>query len=131
MKDGTVLCNAGHFNVEICIPELEQISSSVTQSRKDITCYEMSNGKRLYLLGEGRLVNLACGDGHPAEIMDMSFAVQAYAALYILQHYLELEQKVIDIPEEIDNKIAMMKLKSLGIAIDELTEEQKRYINSW
>ena len=80
---------------------------------------------------EGRLVNLACGDGHPAEIMDMSFAVQAYAALYILQHYLELEQKVIDIPEEIDNKIAMMKLKSLGIAIDELTEEQKRYINSW
>ncbi len=131
MKDGAILCNAGHFNVEICIPELEQISSSITQSRKDIICYELNNEKSLYLLGEGRLVNLACGDGHPAEIMDMSFAVQAYAALYILQHYKELEPKVIDIPKQIDNKIAMMKLQSLGITIDELTEEQKKYINSW
>jgi len=131
MKDGAVLCNAGHFNVEICIPDLEELSRQVTETRKNITCYELNNGNRLYLLGEGRLVNLACGDGHPAEIMDMSFAVQAFAALYILEHRSELEPKVFEIPEEIDRKIAMMKLQSLGIKIDELTDEQKKYINSW
>jgi len=131
MKDGAVLCNAGHFNVEICIPDLEKLSRQVTETRKNITCYELNNGNRLYLLGEGRLVNLACGDGHPAEIMDMSFAVQAFAALYILEHRSELEPKVFEIPEEIDRKIAMMKLQSLGIKIDELTDEQKKYINSW
>ncbi|NLM10174.1 MAG: adenosylhomocysteinase [Clostridiaceae bacterium] len=131
MKDGAVLCNAGHFNVEICIPELEELSSNIHESRKNIACYEMDNGKKLYLLGEGRLVNLACGDGHPAEIMDMSFAVQAYAALYILNNHSELKPGVFEIPDEIDRKIAMMKLQSLGINIDELTEEQKNYINSW
>ena len=131
MKDGAVLCNAGHFNVEICIPELEELSSNIHESRKNIACYEMDNGKKLYLLGEGRLVNLACGDGHPAEIMDMSFAVQAYAALYILNNHSELKPRVFEIPDEIDRKIAMMKLQSLGINIDELTEEQKNYINSW
>jgi len=131
MKDGAVLCNAGHFNVEICIPDLEELSRNITESRKNITCYELYNGNKLYLLGEGRLVNLACGDGHPAEIMDMSFAVQAFAALYILEHHSELQPKVFEIPEEIDRKIAMMKLRSMGIKIDELTEEQKKYLNSW
>lgn len=131
MKDGAVLCNAGHFNVEICLPDLEELSSGISQSRKNITCYTMEDGRRLYLLGEGRLVNLACGDGHPAEIMDMSFAVQAYVAEYIVKHYKELKPGVFDIPAEIDSKISEMKLSSLGITIDRLTPEQEKYINSW
>ncbi|NLY19181.1 MAG: adenosylhomocysteinase [Clostridiaceae bacterium] len=131
MKDGAVLCNAGHFNVEICIPDLQELSSDISQSRKNITCYTTGGGRRLYLLGEGRLVNLACGDGHPAEIMDMSFAVQAYAAEYIINHHNELKPGVFEIPKEIDLKISEMKLQSLGITIDKLTPEQEKYINSW
>lgn len=131
MKDGAVLCNAGHFNVEICIPDLEDLSSEITQSRKNITCYTMKNGRRLYMLGEGRLVNLACGDGHPAEIMDMSFAVQAYASEYIAAHHEELKPGIFEIPWEIDSRISDMKLVSLGITIDKLTPEQEKYIHSW
>lgn len=131
MKNGAVLCNAGHFNVEICIPDLEDLSAEISQSRMNITCYKMKDGRELYLLGEGRLVNLACGDGHPAEIMDMSFAVQAYASEYIVMNYKELEPKVYDIPTEIDSRISEMKLKSLGVTIDRLTHEQEQYIYSW
>jgi adenosylhomocysteinase len=131
MKNGAVLCNAGHFDVEISLPDLESLAVSVTEARKNITGYTMKDGRVLYLLGEGRLVNLACSDGHPAEIMDMSFAVQAYAALYILKHHQELQPGVFNIPEEIDREIAFQKLSSLGIAIDTLTEEQKRYLQSW
>ncbi len=131
MKDGVVLCNAGHFNVEIWLPDLEEISKEITQSRKNICCYTLEDGRNLYVLGEGRLVNLACGDGHPAEIMDMSFAVQAYASVYILENRNSLRPGVFEIPEQIDMKIADMKLESLGIKIDKLTDEQKRYISGW
>lgn len=131
MKNGAILCNAGHFNVEISIPDLEDLSTDVREYRKNIMGYTMNDGRKLYLLGEGRLVNLACGDGHPAEIMDMSFAVQAMSSLYILEHKGSLEPKVFDIPAEIDEKIAKRKLESLGIKIDKLTEQQKQYLGSW
>jgi len=131
MKDGAVLCNAGHFNVEIWLPDLEEISRNISEARKNIKCYTLEDGRNLYVLGEGRLVNLACGDGHPAEIMDMSFAVQAYASVYILENRNALRPGVFEIPEHIDKKIAHLKLESLGIKIDRLTEEQERYINGW
>jgi len=131
MKDGAILCNAGHFNVEVSIPDLESLAADIRECRKNIVGYTMKDGRRLYLLGEGRLVNLACGDGHPAEIMDMSFAVQAMSALYILENRGRLKPGVFDIPPEIDEKISRLKLQSLGIEIDTLTEEQKRYLNSW
>ncbi|NLO40176.1 MAG: adenosylhomocysteinase [Ruminiclostridium sp.] len=131
MKNGAVMCNAGHFNVEVSLPDLEALCVEITESRKNIIGYTMKDGRTLYLLGEGRLVNLACGDGHPAEIMDMSFAVQAYAVLYIIENHLQLKPGVFNIPEEIDRKIAFQKLSSMGISIDRLTEEQERYIHSW
>lgn len=131
MKNGAILSNAGHFNVEICIPDLEAQSVSVEESRKNITGYLMADGRRIYLLGEGRLVNLACGDGHPAEIMDMSFAVQALSALYIVENHLALKPGVFSIPEAIDARISAMKLESLGIGIDRLTKEQQEYLGSW
>lgn len=131
MKDGAILCNAGHFNVEISIPDLESLSTDIREYRKNIMGYKMKDGRKLYLLGEGRLVNLACADGHPAEIMDMSFAVQAMSALYIMEHKGGLEPKVFDIPAEIDEKISKRKLESLGIKIDKLTEQQKKYLGSW
>ncbi|NLE23972.1 MAG: adenosylhomocysteinase [Clostridiaceae bacterium] len=131
MKNGAILCNAGHFNVEISIPDLESLSTDIREYRKNIMGYAMKDGRKLYLLGEGRLVNLACGDGHPAEIMDMSFAVQAMSALYIMEHKGSLEPKVFDIPAEIDEIISKRKLESLGIKIDILTEKQKKYLGSW
>ncbi len=131
MKDGAVLCNAGHFNVEVWLPDLEEISVEISQTRKNITGYTLEDGRRLNVLGEGRLVNLACGDGHPAEIMDMSFAVQAYAAEYILKNHRRLKPGVFDIPKQIDQKIAKEKLMCLGVKIDQLTAEQKQYIHSW
>jgi adenosylhomocysteinase len=131
MKDGAVLCNAGHFNVEVWIPELEELAVEIQESRRNITGYRMADGRWLYLLGEGRLVNLACGDGHPAEIMDMSFAVQALASLYISENRGKLPPRVFDIPAGIDERIAFMKLQSMGISIDSLTEDQKKYLSSW
>ncbi len=131
MKNGAILSNAGHFNVEICIPELEAQSVSIEESRKNITGYLMADGRRIYLLGEGRLVNLACGDGHPAEIMDMSFAVQALSALYIVENHSVLKPGVFSIPGAIDARIAAMKLESLGVGIDTLTEAQQEYLGSW
>lgn len=131
MKDGAVLCNAGHFNVEICIPELEELSKEIKEFRKNIMGYTLADGRTIYILGEGRLVNLACGDGHPAEIMDMSFAVQALSALYILENKGTLQPKVFNIPESIDNKIALRKLESMGIKIDTLSDDQKKYLGSW
>jgi adenosylhomocysteinase len=131
MKDGAILCNAGHFNVEISIPELESLSTDVREYRKNIMGYTLADGRTIYLLGEGRLVNLACGDGHPAEIMDMSFAVQAMSALYILENKGKLAPKVFNIPDDIDQKIAARKLESMGVRIDSLTDEQKKYLGSW
>ena len=131
MKNGAILCNAGHFNVEISIDDLEELAVEVIEQRKNITGYKMKDGRVINLLGEGRLVNLACGDGHPAEIMDLSFAVQCLSALYILENHKNLEKKVFDIPKEIDDKVAKMKLSSWGIEIDTLSEKQRSYLDSW
>ena len=131
MKDGAILCNAGHFDVEVCVPELEEMACEKKEQRKNIMGYKMEDGRWINLLAEGRLVNLAAGDGHPAEIMDMSFALQALSAKYVLENYEKLGNKVIDVPDEIDKRVALMKLKSWGIEIDELTEEQKKYLESW
>ena len=131
MKDGAILCNAGHFNVEINLPQLESLAVRIFPQRQNITGYEMADGKVISVLAEGRLVNLAAGDGHPAEIMDMSFAVQALCAEYIANNRDKLKAGVIDVPEEIDRKVALRKLKSWGTEIDVLTPEQESYINSW
>jgi len=131
MKDGAVVANSGHFNVEIDIPALEELSVSKRKIRDFVDEYKLKDGKRIYLLAEGRLVNLSAAEGHPASVMDMSFANQALSALYIKENGSNLERKVYRVPAEIDKRIAVMKLQSLGIDIDELTEEQKEYLNSW
>jgi len=131
MKDGAIFCNAGHFDCEISIPELEKLAVEKKEQRKNIMGYKMADGRWLNLLAEGRLVNLAAGDGHPAEIMDMSFTVQALSAQYMLQNYSDLGNNVIDVPAEIDKRIARMKLAAWGIEIDKLTETQDKYLNSW
>ncbi len=131
MKDGVILANAGHFDVEISKPDLESLAVEISNPRANITEYKLKDGRRLYLLAEGRLVNLAAADGHPAEIMDMSFALQAMAAKYIRDNHEKLEPKVYVLPREIDEMVARIKLKAMGIEIEELTEEQKRYLESW
>jgi len=131
MKDGAVLCNAGHFDVEVSRSDLEEICVSKKERRANITGYTLKNGNTLNLLAEGRLVNLAAGDGHPAEIMDLSFALQALSAKYLAGHYKTLERKVLDVPREIDNYVARAKLDSLSASIDTLTERQREYLDSW
>ena len=129
MKDGAVMANSGHFDLEINIPELEEVSESRTQVKPGIEEFKFADGKKLYLLGEGRLVNLACGDGHPAEIMDLSWGVQFFSALHIVENHDKLENKVYVLPEEVNAKIARIKLAALGIEIDELTPEQYAYLH--
>ncbi|MBM7854383.1 adenosylhomocysteinase [Desulfohalotomaculum tongense] len=131
MKDGAIMCNAGHFDVEVNKPHLNQMATGVRTVRRDIEEFTMPDGRKLYLLAEGRLVNLAAGDGHPAEIMDMSFALQALSAKYVLQNAGKLERCVYNVPKEIDDRVANIKLKSMGVEIDKLTPEQEKYINSW
>ncbi len=131
MKDGAILSNAGHFDIEINKPELEALSTSKRTVRKDIEEFVLEDGRKLYLLAEGRLVNLAAGDGHPAEIMDMTFALQAIALQYINEKYEEVGPKVVGVPYELDEKVARLKLEALGIDIDSLTEEQRQYLESW
>ena len=131
MKDGAILCNSGHFNVEIAIDALKNISRSRRIIRDFVEEYTLKNNKRLYLLGEGRLVNLAAAEGHPSAVMDMSFANQALCAEYIAKNYKKLENKVYGVPEEIDKGIARLKLHAMGIKIDTLTEEQRKYLKSW
>jgi len=131
MKDGAVLCNSGHFNVEIDIPALEKLSSGKKPARPFVDEYAMKDGRRLYLLGEGRLINLAAAEGHPAAVMDMSFANQALSAEYLLQHAAELGRQVYPVPEAIDRQIARLKLESMGIQADRLTPEQEHYLASW
>ncbi len=130
MKDGAILANAGHFNVEIDVSALERMAKSVREVRKYVKEYEI-NGKRLYLLAEGRLVNLVAGDGHPIEVMDMSFSNQALAVRYIAENWEKLENRVYRLPEELDRKVAKLKLETLGVKIDRLTKEQIRYLSDW
>ena len=131
MKDGAICCNAGHFNVEINIPDLEELAVEIKPQRNNIMGYTLANGNTISLIAEGRLVNLAAGDGHPAEIMDMSFSIQALCAEYIVGNSDKLSVGVIDVPEEIDRKVALRKLNSWGTQIDVLSPEQEKYINSW
>ncbi len=131
MKDGAILANSGHFDVEINVKDLEAIAISKRDLRECVTEYLLPNGRRLYLLGRGRLVNLVCAEGHPSEVMDMSFANQALVAKYIIENRGKLENKVYDVPLEIDYKVAELKLASMGIEIDILTDEQKKYLSSW
>jgi len=131
MKDGAILANAGHFDVEIDVKALHGNASSVKIARQNVEQFTMKNGKRLYLLAEGRLVNLAAADGHPAEVMDMSFANQALAAEYLLKNKGRLEPRVHRVPLEMDKQIASLWLESHGIEIDTLSEEQKTYLRSW
>jgi adenosylhomocysteinase len=131
MKDNAVVCNSGHFNVEIDIPGLEKMAKRKRQIREFVTEYTLGNGKRINLLAEGRLVNLSAAEGHPACVMDMSFANQALSAEYLVNHGNRLENKVYAVPEKIDSEIARLKLKSLGVTIDHLTPEQKEYLASW
>lgn len=131
MKDGAIVANSGHFNVEIDIPSLEKMSKGKRTIREFVEEYTLKSGRKIYLLGEGRLINLAAAEGHPAVVMDMSFANQAMSALFLLKRGKKLEKKVYPVPREIDDDIARMKLKSLGITIDKLTPEQRKYLAGW
>ena len=130
MKDGAILCNAGHFDCEIDMAGLRKIAVEANEMRNNIIGYKLSNGRTLNVLGEGRLVNLACADGHPAEIMDMSFAIQALSAKYLVEHEGKFDKMIIDVPEEVDHDVAVRKLNFLGKNIDVLTPEQEAYLNS-
>jgi adenosylhomocysteinase len=131
MKDGAILSNAGHFDVEVNKPELEALSTSKRTVRRNIEEYKLKDGRSIYLLAEGRLVNLAAGDGHPAEIMDMTFALQALALKYVNDQYQTIGNKVVNVPYELDEQVARFKLASMGLAIDALTEEQAAYLSGW
>ncbi len=131
MKDGAILANSGHFNVEINIPALEAMAVEKKLVRPFVEQYVLSDGRRIHLLGEGRLINLAAAEGHPASVMDMSFANQALSAEYMVKYGKKLERRVYPVPEEIDKEIARLKLRAMGIEIDVLTEEQQRYLSSW
>jgi adenosylhomocysteinase len=131
MKDGAILANSGHFNVEINIPALEEMSVNKRTIRPFVDEYTLKDGRHLYLLGEGRLINLAAAEGHPASVMDMSFANQALCLEYLVKNGGKLEPKVYPVPEEIDKQVARLKLTSMGISIDTLTPEQEKYLTSW
>lgn len=131
MKDGAVLANAGHFNVEIDIEGLEELSVTKQVVRPMVEEYTLRDGKRLYLLGEGRLVNLACAEGHPSSVMDMSFANQALSVAYLVQHASNLEKRVYRVPQEIDEEVARLKLAALGVRLEEMTPRQRAYLASW
>ncbi|MCG8430754.1 MAG: adenosylhomocysteinase [Candidatus Omnitrophica bacterium] len=131
MKDGALIANSGHFNVEIDIPGLESLSVSRRTIREFVEEFTLKNGRRVYLLGQGRLINLAAAEGHPAAVMDMSFANQALSAEYMLKHHRSLAKQVYKVPDKIDARIASLKLKTMGITIDTLTAEQRRYLASW
>jgi len=132
MKDGAIVCNSGHFDVEIDIPALKKLARKFRKNvRNFVDEYTLIGGKRIYLLADGRLINLAAAEGHPASVMDMSFSTQALASEYVMKNYKKLQNKVYYIPERIENWIARTKLKSMGIVVDKLTLEQKKYLESW
>ena len=131
MKDGTIIANSGHFNVEIDIPALEELAIDKAKAREFVESFTLADGRTLHLIGEGRLVNLASAEGHPASVMDMSFANQALSLEFIAQNQKKLENRVYDVPESIDNEVARLKLAAFGVEIDTLTAEQEKYLNSW
>jgi adenosylhomocysteinase len=131
MKDGAVVCNSGHFNVEIDIPALEKLARERRPIREFVEEFRLQDGRRINLLADGRLINLAAAEGHPASVMDMSFANQALAAEFMVRNHATLERKVYVVPEEIDREIARLKLASMGIVIDTPTPEQQKYMSSW
>lgn len=131
MKDGVIMGNAGHFDVEISKADLKAISTEVFEVRPNVTCYRTESGNRLYLLGEGRLVNLAAGDGHPIEIMDLSFALQLMSALHVIEHHGEMESRLYPVPQDIDKLVVSTKLSSLGVSLDRLTPSQEEYMEGW
>jgi adenosylhomocysteinase len=131
MKDGAILANTGHFNVEIEIPALRELAVETREARAFVDEFTLPDGRRIYLVGDGRLVNLAAAEGHPAIVMDMSFANQALSAEWVVQHAASLEKRVYDVPKEIDDEIARLKLATMGIEIDQLTEAQAQYLASW
>ena len=130
IKDGAILCNAGHFDCEVDVAYLKRVATETAEMRKNIMGYHLPDGRWVYILGEGRLVNLACGDGHPAEIMDMSFAIQALSAKYLVENEGKINEKLLDVPKEVDQDVARRKLAFLGKEIDVLTEEQIAYLTS-
>jgi adenosylhomocysteinase len=131
MKNGAILANSGHFNVELDLEALGRMASSRRQVREFVEEYAMRDGRRLYVLGEGRLINLAAAEGHPASVMDMSFANQALSVQYLVENHARLEKRVYPVPEELDRRVARMKLECMGVKIDRLTPEQERYLATW
>ena len=131
MRDGAIVANSGHFDVEINMKALNETADKITRVRDFLDEYTLPDGRRIYVAGEGRLVNLAAAEGHPSAVMDMSFANQALAAEYILQSGAELGGQVYDVPVIIDQEIARLKLHAMGVAIDTLTAEQEHYLNAW
>ncbi len=131
MKDGAIVANSGHFNVEINIPSLEKMAASKKLVRPFVEELQLKDGRRIFILGEGRLINLAAAEGHPASVMDMSFANQALSLEYMMKNYKNLEKKVYSVPEDIDKEIARLKLEAMNVNIDKLTDEQVKYLGSW
>ena len=131
MKDGAIVCNSGHFNVELDIPSLDRLAVSKRVARPFVDEYKLKGGKRVYLLGEGRLINLAAAEGHPAMVMDMSFANQALSVEYLVKKAKTLQNNVYVVPSNIDKEVARLKLKSMGIEIDTLTADQVKYLATW
>jgi len=131
MKDGAILANSGHFNVEISLSDLEKMAESKRTIKENVQEYVLENGRKIYFLAEGRLVNLAAAEGHPSEVMDMSFSNQALTCEWIVKNYKNLRPEVYNVPKEIDDKVAQLKLEAMGITIDKLTEEQEKYLSSW
>jgi adenosylhomocysteinase len=131
MRDGAIVCNSGHFNVEIDIPALEKLSRKKRTVRDFVEEYQLDDGRRISLLGEGRLINLAAAEGHPSAVMDMSFANQALSAEFLVTSKGKLKKQVYPVPPEIDRRIAHLKLEAMGVRIDRLTKEQEHYLSSW
>jgi adenosylhomocysteinase len=131
MKDGAIISNSGHFNVELDLAGLSRIAVSHRPIREFVEEFTLEDKRRIYVLGEGRLINLAAAEGHPSSVMDMSFANQALSAEYMVREYAKMEKKVYPVPQEIDDRIAQLKLKSMGVEIDTLTSQQKEYLSSW
>jgi adenosylhomocysteinase len=131
MKNGAIVANSGHFNVEIDIPALEKLSKQKREAREFVDSYTLSDGRVIHILGEGRLINLTSAEGHPASVMDMSFANQALSAEHLIKNYKTMEKKVYSVPDELDKRVAKLKLETMGVNVDKLTPEQEAYLASW